>query len=493
MRTGNRINWLGLFAVLCLIISGALFLFEVVVYSRTYSQLPAGLTLGGVPVGGLTVDAARAQLLTAYNAPVELQYLDRVILLDPQVVNFEVNAGVMLPQAGRVQSNTNFWTGLWDYLWLQPPQVRDVPLKATYSQEKLRAFLEDLAARYDRPGNPPQADADHLGFKPGAPGHTLNVEAALDPIGKALLSPEDRVVALPLIEQTTIQPSFATLGELLTENTKLSQFDGVMTVHVADLKTGEELNLLVVNGAPLTGTLAFSAMSTIKIPIMVSLFANREGDLNEGDNLLLQRSIDESQNTSTDLLLKTIGAGDGFAGTRQVTADMERLGLVNTYISGLLDVAGAVLSPKITPANSRADLSTQPDLYNQTTAEDMGALLVMIYQCSQGKGALLAAFPGRFAPERCQRMIQLLTDNQVGPIFIKGGSPGAVVAHKHGWDTVPLTNLADAALVFTPGGNYVFTLYVHRTETIGYEEANRLIISMARAVHNFYNAKPAAK
>jgi beta-lactamase class A len=214
--------------------------------------------------------------------------------------------------------------------------------------------------------------------------------------------------------------------------------------------------------------------------------------MTEDENLLLQRSLDESQNTATDLLLKTIGRGDGLEGTLHVTDDMRRLGLSNTYISGLLDVVGSVLTPFATPANTRADLNLRPDPYNQTVPEEMGALLVMVHQCTEGGGPLMIAFPGQFTPEECQKMIQFLTENQVGPIFISGGTPGGVVAHKHGWDSAPLTNMADAALVFTPGGDYAMTIYVHREAAMIFDDANRMIISMARAVYNYYNETPPA-
>lgn len=491
MQTRSPFNWLAAAAVLCLLGAAALFLFEVFRFSRTYAQLPAGLTLGEVAVGGLTEEDALRQLLAAYSAPVELRYREAVILLDPAVVNFQINAAVMLPQASQTRDSAGFWNGLWDYLWLRPATIRQVPLRATYSQERLRAFLEDVAARYDQPGSPPQADPGRLGFQPGAPGHTLNVDAAVDLVDQALHSAAERVVALPVAEQTSIQPSFSTLGELLRENSRLFQFDGVISVYLADLRTGAELRLTLSNGEPVTGPVAFSGMSTIKIPIMTSFFVNNTGTLDEGETLLLQRSIEESGNTATDLLLKTVGRGDGLDGTVRATDDMRRLGLVNTYISGLLDVQGRVLTPYATPANSRPDLNLLPDPYNQTTAEDMGVLLVMIHQCSQGGGALLAAFPGAVTAEECQQMVSFLTQNQVGPIFISGGTPGGVVAHKHGWDTVPLTNVGDAALVFTPGGDYALAMYVHRTETIGFEDANRLLISMARAVYNYFNGQPA--
>jgi hypothetical protein len=171
-----------------------------------------------------------------------------------------------------------------------------------------------------------------------------------------------------------------------------------------------------------------------------------------------------------------------------MTADMQRLGLENTYISGLLDTFGAVLFPIPTPANSRSDIVLNPDPYNQTTAEDMGTLMVMIYQCSQGGGALMAAFAGQFTPDECRQMIDIMTDNQIGPIFIAGGStPDGVVAHKHGWDALPLTNVADSALVFTPAANYGLTIFLHSSEGMLYEDANRLLISLSRAVYNYFN------
>ncbi len=464
-----------------------LFVAQLILFSLSFAVMPPGLSLGGVPVGGLTEQAALEQLVTAYDTPLELRYRGQVILLDPDVVGFQVNTSLMLPAANQYRTSAGFWNGFWDFLWLRPGQFQDVPLRAAYSPEKLRAFLEDVAARYDQPGSPPQADVGTLGFVPGEPGHILDGEAAYNAIGPKLLSPTDRTLDLPVVEQTAIRPSMGTLGELIRTDVSLFQFNGLFSLYLVDLRSGRELALNLSDGAEVSGPLAFSAMSTIKIPIMAGFFAQNEGALTDDEQLLLQRSIDESANTATDLLLKTVGRGDGFDGTRQVTADMQRLGLVNTFISGLLDVQGAVLAPLPTPANTRADLSTSPDPYNQTTAEEMGALLAMIYQCAHGGGALRAAFPGQFTPQECQTMIDLLTRNEVGPIFISGGSPGGVVAHKHGWDRLPLNNVADAALVFTPGGDYALTLYLHRPDTMGFEEANRLIISVAQAIYNFFN------
>jgi beta-lactamase class A len=487
VRQGNRFGLLGVFSALSLLAAVGLFVVELIIYSRSYNAMPAGLSLGGVPVGGLSETAALNQLVTAFRAPLELHYLDQTLLLDPAVVGFQVNGNVMVPEATQYRTTKGFWNGLWEFLWAQPGQVREIPLRYTYSQDKLRAFLQDVALRYDRPGSPAQADPGSLNFTPGAPGHTLDIDAAVSAVDAGLRNPAARVVQLPVLEQTFLRPTFDTLAELIRADVRQFQFDGIFSLYLADLKTGRELTINLAQGQDVAGPIAFSGMSTIKIPIMVGFFAQREGGLTPEESLLLQRSIDESANTATDLLLKTVGTGDGLEGTRRVTADMQRLGLKSTYIAGLLDVFGAVLAPLATPANSRTDQNTLPDPYNQTTAEDMGSLLVMVDQCAQGGGALFAAFPGQFTADECRTMIDLLSHNEVGPIFITGGSPGGVVAHKHGWDRLPLTNVADAALVFTPTGNYAMTVYVHQDATMGFDDANRLIISVARAVYNYFN------
>ena len=64
-----------------------------------------------------------------------------------------------------------------------------------------------------------------------------------------------------------------------------------------------------------------------------------------------------------------------------------------------------------TQANSRTDIVTNPDPTMQTTAEDMGTLLAMIYHCSQGGGTLLALYPEQLTPTECQSIIDVLSEN----------------------------------------------------------------------------------
>jgi hypothetical protein len=49
--------------------------------------------------------------------------------------------------------------------------------------------------------------------------------------------------------------------------------------------------------------------------------------------------------------------------------------------------------------------------------------------------------------------------------------------------------VADTAYVLSPDANYVLTIYVHRDEPVPFDQANRLIVSLARAVWNYYSFK----
>ena len=65
MVSTRRVDWLGLFSGLSLLGAIVLILAELILYSRTFTSLPPGLSLGGVPVGGLTETQAIEQLTTA--------------------------------------------------------------------------------------------------------------------------------------------------------------------------------------------------------------------------------------------------------------------------------------------------------------------------------------------------------------------------------------------------------------------------------------------
>lgn len=65
------------------------------------------------------------------------------------------------------------------------------------------------------------------------------------------------------------------------------------------------------------------------------------------------------------------------------------------------------------------------------------------------------------------------------------------MAHKHGWANEVqdgfIHTMGDAAIVYTPGGNYVLTIFVHQPVQIIFDHANYLFRDLSAAIYNYYN------
>ena len=81
-------------------------------------------------------------------------------------------------------------------------------------------------------------------------------------------------MTLTVKEVTAAPPTFDTLGDLLRGTVRLYQFSGTADIFIHDLKTNELLRVIMHNQKPIDAGqgLAFSGMSTIKIPVMVTFF-----------------------------------------------------------------------------------------------------------------------------------------------------------------------------------------------------------------------------
>jgi hypothetical protein len=166
---------------------------------------------------------------------------------------------------------------------------------------------------------------------------------------------------------------------------------------------------------------------------------------------------------------------------------MEKLGLESTFIAGYFKLGSELLRVYRTPGNQRTDVNTRPDIYNQTTASETGMMMADIYQCANGGGTLLAVFPGEITPSECRHMLDLLADNHIG-VLIEAGVPEVTrVAHKHGWTESPLRWLSDVGVVYTPGGDYVLSVYLWSENEMIWEPTSELVAELSRAVYNYFN------
>ncbi len=492
MRNRNTNVFLRGSAILLLIIAIVLTLVSLVGYSRQRNRYPPGMTLGGVPVGGLDPQAASERVLQVYSMPVEIHYGGGIVQASPTTLGFQIDIESMLAAADLVRTGGAFWGGFWDYLWNRDPPPADIPLRATISEERLRDYLQsEIAPRYDQPPVPPQPIPGSPNFTPGQPGQILDVERAVPLIEAALQSPTNRVVTLSSTQGVAIRPPLQTLEILLKQILAASGFDGTLGLYMLDLQNGQEIHFALDQGReiPVEPDVVFTASSTIKIPILVSYFIQHgSAPVSEAVHAKIVNMIHQSDNVASDALMAELSAERG---PLIVTEYMRKLGLENTFIAGFFAPGSPLLQRFTTPANQRADVFNDPDPYNQTTPSDMGMLLEDIYHCAQaGGGALVAAFPDKINKEVCAQMIEYLAADKIGVLIEAGLPEGTKLAHKHGWVPDPdgvVRNFSDAGIVYTPGGNFVLAIYAHHNVQIVFDPANLLFAELTRAVYNYYN------
>lgn len=476
-----------IFSWILIVLAIGLFALQLIQFSQQNNQLAGDVTVGGVDVGGLSADNARNRWEQAYAQPVVLWYNDSPILLDPAAVGFRTNQESMLAAARSASQNeSSFWSRFAAYLTGRiTEQTTHVDLSADYQERLLEDFLNDVAARYDKSPGDAQFDLQTLSIRPGAVGYALDVERALPLVDAALKDPANRQVVLPLKGTNGGRPEIGALRDLIVAYLDSEGFvyDGqnsVASVYIMDLETGAEVNLL--------SDVAVSAASTVKISILLDYFRNLLFAPSDDEAFLMAQSLLCSNNSSSNLIMQLIGNNDLFTGIADVTTNMQYVGARNSYISAPLylggdQVLGSIAAP---PTSPNATFNTGADPYNQTTTEDLGTMLGMIYDCAMyGSGLMTAYRDGEYTQEECRQMLNLMSANDLGRL-LQGGIPaGTPIAHKNGW----LENVhGDAGIVFAPNGrNYIIAAFVWENgDFFSFERAWPLIEGISRAAWNYF-------
>ncbi|MFC1879106.1 serine hydrolase [Chloroflexota bacterium] len=485
-----RIISIGL--ILAAIVLGTL---QMVTFSRVRAFMAAGLIIADVPVGGLDRPGAAQRLAEIYSLPIELYYGDQLIHLNPSVVDFSLDTEDMLALAGLERTQTQFWQEFWDYLWGRTTFPSQIPLSASYSEARLRVFLAEIAERYDQPAEPALPIPGSVNFEPGKPGTALDQNGAVQFIESALFSLSSRTINLPLRRVEPTRPTFQNIEVLLKQTLQLAEFDGLTGIYLLDLQSAQEIHFAVLDGEdiPVQPDIAFTASSIIKVPIMVSSFSRMIDNTDAETLKLMEDMVDRSGNEAADWLMDRVVDPTHTRGPLVVSDDMQTLGLESTFLAGYFSFGSPLLALYETPGNSREDIYTDPDPYNQTTPSDIGMLLEDIYQCAQsGGGALVAAFPGQIDQTECQAMNTYLINNRL-PVLLTAGLPEATpIAHKHGWVTYNgvINTIGDAGIIYSPGGDYILVVFLYHPDQLIWDPASLLIAELSRAVYNFYNLAP---
>lgn len=480
----NQSPGLGQWVTVSIMVAVSLFLlYKLYQYAGTRTDFPTGLKIGGVEVGQMDQEEARATLTTYYlDAPVTLYHGENQFELVPSQAEFTLDFETMLTAADDQRTRQDFWSGFWGFLWGRPVEVDHVPLAATHNREALRNYLEEIKSLVDLPAQPPQPVPGSMSFAYGTPGTETNIEASFADIEAALYRPSLREARLIIEPKDPERPNINLLARLLVNRLQVFEQDtgGMAGVFIMDLATGEEVN--INSDVPIT------AIDLMKIPIVLETYRT----LDQLPTLSQRQLISDTlvinpDNASANELLAVIGGEQGpYIGAEQVTATMQRLGLANTFIMAPYD-AGMPAGKRTpeTPGNSVEGLRTNPSPTMQTTAEDIGTLLSMIYYCATGQGgALVAAFPADDWQRECLEILDYMERNKIGTLIEEGIPSETTIAHRHGW--VGDTHV-DAGIVFSPSGDYVIVEIMYKPEWLEWELSAPLIADVSRAAYNYFN------
>lgn len=489
-RRRSSLNVLRWVSQVLIVLAVLLSVVELVWYSRLRSNFPPGMMVAGVPVGGLNQQQAAERLIQAYGIPVELRYGSSVIQVRPSLVGFELDLEGMLTAADLQRITQPFWSAFWDYLWNRLPQPGEVPLRAAISEERLRAYLQnEVAARYDQPPEIAMPMPGTTEFQSGQPGTVLDIDRAVILVEDALRSPGSRVVNVTFNQVRPTRPTLQNLQIMLQQVIDVSGFDGLSEIYLLDLQSGQELHFAYQRGENVPPDIAFTAASTMKIPIMFSVYRRLSEPTPPSVVTQIELMIERSENTPADRLLQQVM--DRNLGPLQLTEDLQALGMQNTFLAGYFYPGAPLLRRFETPANKRTDITTNPDAYNQTTPTEMGMLLEDLYLCAKtGGGSLAAVFPGEISQDECRQMVSFLSRNRIGVLIQSGLPEGTQVANKHGWITEYdglLHALGDAGIVYTPGGDFVLSIFMYQPTQLVFDPANQLVANLSRAIYNYFN------
>ncbi|MCB9141639.1 MAG: serine hydrolase [Anaerolineales bacterium] len=473
-----------LLLVIALVILAVLLGPSALAYVNTQGPLPGGVTLSGMTPTGADLEEVARNLHAAFQEPVAVNYDDQRIILRPDDVDFEVDVNAMVAEAVPYGEGLGYWRPFLGEVFDRPVTPVDIPLKYSYSQEKLAGWLQSVADEYDKEARPPYGVALAPGvpftstfmFQAGQPGLELEFNMSGERVLQALSSPTDRRADLMLVEVPPPDPDIKELQKLV--EARADRFPGWVSVFIQQVGADTE--------AISDPEIAFAGMSTMKIPIMLELYRSVLDEPPDVETTkLLTETLGLSGNFTANLLLRLIGGGavgSEWQGVEKVTATLRELGLKNTFMATPYDTESLPRTYS-TPANSRTDVSTNPDTHMQTTAKDLALILEWIVECSEGRGTLLAAYPGQITPEECQEMLGFIELNRKHILLEPGVPEDTRYAHKHGFVD---DSHGDVGVFWGPAGPYIVSVFLYKPGWVEWPLSSSLMADISKASWDYF-------
>lgn len=454
-------------------------IWQFVLFQQELERIPRTWTVAGLAVGGRPIEGALDAVEQALQTPLQVRYRDQVLMLDPRDLEVRLDREKSRALLQEAMAERQRPIAFLQFLFRQPPPPRDLPVVIQASPEKIRLWLLEVARRFDQPPVEPQPDLERFTFTPGRAGYTLNISRSAEQLQMALAQAVPREVTLVVDEKPAPALSLAALGRLF--DAYLQGFDGTAGIFVKDLRSGETWMR--------NGDLAFSGVGIMRLPVALAVARHRDLAHDEARrSQVFQMLTDEAALPALQGLLIDLGDGDPTRGAEQVTALLRALGLVNSFIAWPFGQPGAPPAV-VTPANRRPDLPTHPDPQQQTTPEDIGVLLEMLYQCARNGGPLPLASDGAIEPAECQFILEAMAQNRLvdaqgQPTLLAAGlPPGLPFARRPGWTN---ETRADAGIVMAGRSDYVLVVFLHRPLLLEWDRAVRLMRDMSRMTAQFF-------
>ena len=500
MKTKSRrartdpLRWLiGGFGLFFLFFSLFILLKDYAAYKASSRLYPDGVSVGQVPIGGLTREQAEQRLTEAFSVPVELRFQGARMQFSPAQLGFTIDSAASLEQVERQIPSGGWWRRLWGQN--ASPYENNFPLQASLNATAARAFLsETILPRYNQTSTEALPILYSTNYAPGQPGYSLDLNGALPVLEQALFSNSQRVVELPVLEAPAAGLNPRNLEIFLRQTILLDGFDGLVEIYLQPLDQEQPLHFAALANQPVPPDVAYSAASTIKIPIMTSVFKRLPEPTPDNALYWMERMIIHSENPPSDALMQTYL--DENLGPLYVTDDMRALGYQNTFLAGYFYAGAPLLQRFSTPANSRTDVYLDPDFYNQTVPSEIGDLLTRVYHCAHSEsGSENGLFDGQVSPSECQTMLDMLGQNKIGALIEAGLPPEASAAHKHGWTSDLdglLHTMSDAGIVSTPGGDYVLIIFINSSRQLIFDKGNWLFARLSQVIYNAFNLQQQA-
>ena len=488
----KRSNWRSFTALI-----GAAFILVAIVlavidyanFGSDENLYPAGLRVGGIPVGNLGRAEAEARLESSFKIPIELSYRGARMQFTPEAFGFQLNAGQVLDTFEATQVNalkTKLW---WQHLWGKAPENNpvNIDLHPSMDPTAVRSLIEqEIQPRYDQKAYAPYPLLNTTYFEPGNPGWKIaDPEQSITAIQAALISPADRQVSLDIVDlpMPDLDPRMLEIAlKVIVQN---EGFDGIVEIYTQDLSSGNVLHMAQQAYLAVPPDIAYSGASTVKIPIAVSVMRHLNGEWTGLAEGWILQMLTKSLNPPADALMKTYL--DETLGPLLVTQDMQDLGYQNTFLAGYFANGSPLLQRFSTPANSRGDINVNPDDYNQTVPSEIGDLLSRIYQCSVGAPIEKGLFNGQISQADCQHIINVMSQNIMGALIEAGLPPGQAIAHKHGWisDTDGLLHtISDAGIILDSEKSYVEVIFIHSPQQIIFDTGSYLVARLSQCIYN---------